>query len=146
MIFMLSGDFGHHALKPSGVALLIVLVTKEGVNHFVNQGALHLADIKVEVAKKLLRHINLEGSKVPEAAAIVATSCRRRHAGVPHHRHIGDLTAKVLGVEVGKHGLNVGLRHPNSPWLHSYITDAEKDFKYLLKSQALHESSLAAGQ
>ena len=54
VVFMLSSDFGHHALKPSGVALFVVLVTKEGVDHFVNQGALHLADIKVEAAKKLL--------------------------------------------------------------------------------------------
>jgi hypothetical protein len=115
MILILSSDTSHHPLKTWSVPLLVILVNKIGVDHFMGQGSLNLLNIKVFIPKKLNRKINLGYRKLlavshesQHSASFVSTvSCGGGHSIIPYNRNIWDFIIEMLVVQSNKHRLNI---------------------------------------
>jgi len=108
VILIFPGDVGHHSLEALSVALFVVLMNQEGMNHFVNQGSLNLGKVIALIPKQLIRQVNLGRLKSlaasvtvgksfgKPASLIAAVTCSGGHPSIPYNRNVWNLAIEML--------------------------------------------------
>ena len=111
VVLILPRDIRHHPLKTGRVALLVELVAKISVNHFMDKGSLYLGNIIIHIPKKLFGQVNLHGAKLSSTSPVSTVTRRGSHSGIPDYGDIGNLTIEMRFIQLDKHFFDIRPKH-----------------------------------